>query len=82
MDVKTTAELSCLGLQLFHRGGQLTEVLFSTLLGTLRFDYEYEIEYKYDFSNLVCVVLITACHTNLFLGSPHLLVKNGKEREF
>ena len=38
MDVKTTTELSYLGLQLFHRGGQLTGVLFSTLLGTFRFE--------------------------------------------
>ena len=34
-------------------------------LGTFRFYYEYEIEYEYDFSNLVCVVQITACRTNL-----------------
>ena len=26
------------------------------ILGTFRFDYEYEIEYEHDFLNLVCVV--------------------------
>ena len=33
-----------------------TEVLFAQILGTFRFEYEYEIGYKYDFSNPVCVL--------------------------
>ena len=35
------------------------------LLRTFRIDCEYEIEYENDFSNLVCVVKISACHSNL-----------------
>ena len=30
--------------------------LFDLTIGTFRFDYGYEIEYEYHFSNLVCVV--------------------------
>ena len=48
------------------------------LIGTFRFDYEYEIEFEYDFSNLVCVVQITACHTNLV---SRVLLSAGKQQE-
>ena len=47
-------------------------------LRTFRFDYEYEFEYEYDFSDLVCVVYITACHTNLV---SWVSLSAGKQRE-
>ena len=47
-------------------------------LGPFRFDYEYKIEYEYDFSNLVCVVKISACHTNLV---SWVSLSAGKQRE-
>ena len=57
-----------------HLAGSICYVIFQGFpfvvsvqrtLWTFRFDYGYEIEYKHDFSNLVCVVSITACQTNL-----------------
>ena len=42
----------------------------TTQLGTFRSEYEYEVQYKYDFSNLVRMLLIMISHTNLVPRSP------------
>ena len=45
--------------QEWERGVQVTASRLS--VGTFRL--EYEIEYEYDFSNLVCMLLVTKCDT-------------------
>lgn len=49
-------------------------------LGTFRSEFEYKIEYQYDFLNLVLVLLIIVFYTNLRLFAAFQFL-NAKERE-
>ena len=53
-------------------------MVFERIVETFRFNYEYEIEYGYDFSDLGSLVQITNCHTSLVSG---VSLSAGKQRE-
>ena len=42
-------------------------VTLKETLATFRSEYDYKIEYEYDFSNLVCMFYIIMSHANLVL---------------
>ena len=49
--------ITILGTGICHNTEERNSVVDGKIaIGTIGFDYEYRIEYEYDFSNLVCVV--------------------------